>query len=192
MWNVGNYSSCNGNHVLMCCLFPTSLILWKRQHRTAMFVGIHANATDLQMCKTFMRKSVSRDPRPPVFNLESVLTAFHVINALSSLPPVYFDWIPCYSRCTPCYMCILTGFRVTYAVLHVTCVFWLDSVLLTLFSLLLVYFDWIPYYSLCGPAVYFVLTHGDLQRREWTFCCSVMKRVEKYKFGRVYRWRNTC
>ena len=45
--------------------------------------------------------------------------------------------------------------------------------------------------GVCGPAVYFVLTHGDLQRREWTFCCSVMKRVEKYKFGRVYRWRNT-
>jgi hypothetical protein len=27
---------------------------------------------------------------------------------------------------------------------------------------------------LCGPAVYFVLTHGDLQRREWTFCYSVV------------------
>jgi hypothetical protein len=37
--------------------------------------------------------------------------------------------------------------------------------------------------SLCGPAVYFVLTHGDLQRREWTFCCSVMKGVEKYSLG---------
>ncbi len=37
--------------------------------------------------------------------------------------------------------------------------------------------------KLCGPAVYFVLTHGDLQRREWTFCCSVMKRVEKYSLG---------
>jgi hypothetical protein len=26
----------------------------------------------------------------------------------------------------------------------------------------------------CGPAVYFVLTHGDLQQREWTFCYSVV------------------
>jgi hypothetical protein len=75
-----------------------------------MFVGIHSNATDLQMCKTFMRKSVSRDLRPPVFNLESVLTAFHVINA------IYL----------PCHLCILTGFRVTHAVLLVTCVFWLE------------------------------------------------------------------
>ena len=38
--------------------------------------------------------------------------------------------------------------------------------------------------GVCGPAVCFVLTHGDLQRREWTFCCSVMKRVEKYSLGR--------
>ncbi len=29
-----------------------------------------------------------------------------------------------------------------------------------------------PY--VCGPAVYFVLTHGDLQRPEWTFCYSVV------------------
>ncbi len=36
---------------------------------------------------------------------------------------------------------------------------------------------------LCGPAVYFVLTHGDLQQREWTFCCSVVERVEKYSLG---------
>jgi hypothetical protein len=35
----------------------------------------------------------------------------------------------------------------------------------------------------CGPAVYFVLTRGDLQRREWTLCCSVVKRVEKYSLG---------
>ena len=44
----------------------------------------------------------------------------------------------------------------------------------------------------CGMAVYFVLTRGDLQRREWTFCCSVMERVEMYRLGRVRRWRGTC
>ena len=40
---------------------------------------------------------------------------------------------------------------------------------------------------LCGPAVYFVLTHGDLQQREWTFCYSVVQRVEKYSLGGSYR-----